>query len=167
MKKKKMEQKIRLISLLSFLCFSVEIVHGQEAIPATGGTASGIGGSVTYTIGQIADSILTGTNGFIIQGVQQPYEISTVTAIEGTEDITLGYSVYPNPTESIIRLVIKSFNDVDFSFQLYNLNGTVLQEAKVTNEETEISMENHTSAVYFLRVIRDSREVKVFKIVKR
>jgi hypothetical protein len=118
-------------------------------------------------VGQVADSVLTGTNGFIVQGVQQPYEISTVTAIEGTEDITLGYSVYPNPTEGMIRLVIKSFNDGDFRFQLYNLSGIVLQEAKITDEETEISMENHTSAVYFLRIIRDNREVKVFKIVKR
>jgi hypothetical protein len=90
-----------------------------------------------------------------------------VTAIEDTDDITLGYSVYPNPTEGIIRLVIKSFNEGDFRFQLYNLNGTVLQDKEVTDEETEISMESHKSAVYFLRVIRDNNEVKVFKIVKK
>jgi hypothetical protein len=99
--------------------------------------------------------------------VQQPFEISTVTAIEDTDDITLGYSVYPNPTEGIIRLVIKSFNEGDFRFQLYNLSGTVLQDKEVKDEETEISMESHTSAVYFLRVIRDNNEVKVFKIVKK
>lgn len=162
-----MNQKIRLLCSLSFLCLCVEVAQGQEAIPPTGGSATGTSGSVTYTVGQVALSVITGTNGFIIQGVQQPYEISTVTAIEDTEDITLMYSVYPNPTEGTIRLVIKSFNDGDFRFQLYNLNGTVLQEKKVIDEETEVSMEIHTSAVYFLRVIRDNREVKVFKIVKR
>jgi len=162
-----MKPKIRLLCSLSLLCLFAGLVRGQGAIPATGGTATGTGGSVTYTVGQVANSVVTGTNGFIIQGVQQPYEISTVTAIEDTDDITLGYSVYPNPTEGIIRLVIKSFNDGDFMFQLYNLNGTVLQEKKVADEETEISMESHTSAVYFLRVIRDNREVKVFKIVKK
>ena len=162
-----MNPKIRLLCSLSLSCLSAAIAQGQGTIPATGGTATGSGGSVTYTVGQIADSVITGTNGFIIQGVQQPYEISTVTAIEDTEDITLGYSVYPNPTEGIIRLVIKSFNEGDFRFQLYNLNGTVLQDKEVTDEETEISMENHASAVYFLRVLRDNREVKVFKIVKR
>jgi hypothetical protein len=90
-----------------------------------------------------------------------------VTAIEDTDDITLGYSVYPNPTEGKIRLVIKSFNDGDFRFRLYNLSGTVLLEKKIIDEETEISMESQTPAIYFLRVIRDNREVKVFKIVKK
>jgi hypothetical protein len=162
-----MKQIMRCLCTLSVFCLCAGTVQGQGTIPATGGNASGTGGSVTYTVGQIADSVITGTTGFIIQGVQQPYEISTVTAIEDTDDITLGYSVYPNPTEGIIRLVIKSFNDGDFRFQLYNLNGTVLQEKEVTDEETEISMESHTSAVYFLRVIRDDNEVKVFKIVKK
>jgi len=162
-----MKRKIKLLCSLFIFCAVIEAVNAQETVPAAGGSATGTGGSVTYTVGQVADSVLTGTNGFIVQGVQQPYEISTVTAIEGTEDITLGYSVYPNPTEGMIRLVIKSFNDGDFRFQLYNLSGIVLQEAKITDEETEISMENHTSAVYFLRIIRDNREVKVFKIVKR
>ena len=162
-----MEQKMSLLCFLPFFCLFGGVTQGQEAIPATGGTAAGTGGSVTYTVGQIADSVVTGTNGFIIQGVQQPFEISTVTAIEDTDDITLGYSLYPNPTEGKIRLVIKSFNDADFRFQLYNLNGTVLQEKKIIDEETEISMESQTSAIYFLRVIRDNHEVKVFKIVKK
>jgi len=162
-----MKRKIKLLCSLVIFCTLIEAVSAQGTVSAAGGSATGTGGSVTYTVGQVADSVLTGTNGFIVQGVQQPYEISTVTAIEGTEDITLGYSVYPNPTEGMIRLVIKSFNDGDFRFQLYNLSGIVLQEAKITDEETEISMENHTSAVYFLRIIRDNREVKVFKIVKR
>ena len=162
-----MKQIMKWLCSLSICCLCAGTAQGQGTIPATGGTATGTGGSVTYTVGQIADSVITGTNGFIIQGVQQPYEISTVTAIEDTEDITLGYSVYPNPTEGIIRLVIKSFNDRDFRFQLYNLNGTVLQDKEVTDEETEISMESHKSAVYFLRVIRDNNEVKVFKIVKK
>jgi hypothetical protein len=162
-----MKQIMRGVCSLSVCCLCAGTAQGQGTIPATGGNASGTGGSVTYTVGQIADSVITGTNGFIIQGVQQPYEISTVTAIEDTDDITLGYSVYPNPTEGIIRLVIKSFNDGDFRFQLYDLNGTVLQDKEVADEETEISMERHTSAVFFLRVIRDNNEVKVFKIVKK
>ena len=162
-----MNPKIRLLCSSSLFCLFAAVAQGQGTIPATGGTAIGTGGSATYTVGQVAYSVVTGTNGFIIQGVQQPYEISTVTAIEDTDDITLGYSVYPNPTEGKIRLVIKSFNDGDFRFQLYNLNGTVLQDNEVTDEESEISMENQTSAIYFLRVIKDNREVKVFKIVKK
>ena len=162
-----MKQKLRLLCQLLLFCLCTGVVKGQATVPATGGTASGPGGTVTYTIGQIVDRVLTGTNGFVIQGVQQPYEISTVTAIEDTEDITLSYLVYPNPTEGTIRLVIRSYNDGTYRFRLYNLNGTVLQEKNVSDEETEISMEREESAIYFLRVTRDNREVKIFKIVKK
>lgn len=140
---------------------------GQSTATTTGGTATGSGGSVTYTAGQTAFSILSGTNGFIVQGVQQPYEISVVTSIENTEEISLAYSVYPNPTGGIIKLVIKSFGDGNFSYQLYSLTGAIIMDGKVFGEETQISMESCFSATYFLRIMRDGHEVKVFKIVKK
>jgi hypothetical protein len=156
----------RILYILLLSSFCPQITEGQETIPATGGTATGTGGSATYSIGQLVYSVFTGTTGFIIQGVQQPYEISTVTAIENTEDITLECTVYPNPTEGIIRLVIKSFEDDNMRFRLYDMNGVLLQDIKIEDKETVISMENLTSAIYFLKVTKDKVEVKVFKIVK-
>lgn len=88
----------------NFLCFllligfSITILHAQATIPATGGNAAGSGGSVSYTVGQITCNFLSGTNGTIAQGVQQPYEISVVTAIETAREISLECTVYPNPT---------------------------------------------------------------------
>jgi hypothetical protein len=43
----------------------------------------------------------------------------------------------------------------------------LLQDKKVENWETEISLENHSSSVYLLKVIKNNIEVKVFKIVKK
>ena len=145
----------------------ITTLKGQETIPATGGTATGSGGKVTYTVGQLVFNVITGTNFSIVQGVQQPYEISVVTAIEGTEDITLECIVYPNPAEGFIRLLIKSFENYNMRFRLYDMNGILLQDKKIEEKETEISMDNLSSAIYFLKVIKDNREVKVFKIVKR
>ena len=162
-----MKRKRRLLCSIPCVCLCVGLAQGQGTIPAAGGTATGTGGSVTYTVGQTAFIVVTGTNGFIIQGIQQPYEISTVTAIEDAGDITLGYVVYPNPTEGTIRLVIRSYDDGSYRFQVYNLKGTVLHEKNVSDEETVISMEREESAIYFLMVIRNDREVKVFKIIKR
>jgi hypothetical protein len=139
----------------------------QSAIPATGGTATGTGGSVTYTVGQIVFSQITGPDGFIIQGVQQPYEISVITAVENTEDITLECSVYPNPTSGMIRLVIKSFEDDNMIFRLFDINGVLLQDKKIEGRETVISMDNLPSSVYFLKIIKNRKEVKVFKIIKK
>jgi hypothetical protein len=161
-----MKQKLKILSLLLFCSFTFSLLHGQQSISATGGTATGSGGSVTYTIGQITWNMYSGTNGTVLQGVQQPYEISVVTAIENTEDISLECSVYPNPTRGLIKLIIKSFDQKNLKFQLFDLNGVLLQDKKVDSEVTEISLETHPSSVYFLKIINNNQEIKVFKIIK-
>lgn len=161
-----MKQKIRMLCPLPLLCLFVGITQGQQTVTTTGGSGTGTGGSVTYTVGQVAFSTLPWTNGFIIQGVQQPFEISTVTGIQ-EENISLDYVVYPNPTSGILRLIISAPDPENYRFQLFNLNGILLLNSKITDRETEISMEREESTIYFLRVIRNNREVKVFKIVKR
>lgn len=142
-------------------------LQGQETIIASGGNISGSGGSISYSIGQILHNTFSGSNGTVAQGVQQPYEISVVTAVENTEGITLEYLVYPNPTDGLIKLIIKPFDHENWRFRLYDLNSILLQDKKIENEETEISLENLSASMYFLKVIDNNREVKVFKIVKK
>ncbi|MDX2414223.1 MAG: hypothetical protein QNK33_03435, partial [Bacteroidales bacterium] len=120
----------KLLTLLFLIGYGVTI-QAQLTIAATGGNAVGSGGTVSYTIGQLTYQTLVGTTGSISQGVQQPYEISIVTAIGNTDGIVLDYNVYPNPTHGLIRLTIKPFDDGDFRFWLYDLNGILLQNKKV------------------------------------
>ena len=82
-----MKQQRKILSIFFLLGFCIATVQGQQTIPATGGNASGSGGSVSYTVGQILSSSISGANGSVVQGVQQPYEISVVTALRNTEDI--------------------------------------------------------------------------------
>ena len=158
---------MKLLLFISFLLFCPKILFSQQVIPATGGNISGSGGSVSYTIGQMAYAFLQNNSYEITQGVQQPYEISVVTAVENTEGIILEYKVYPNPAHGLIKLTIKPFDDGNFNLWLFDLNGILLQDKKVIGEETEISLESLNPAVYFLKVLRDNKEVKVFKIVKK
>ena len=56
------------------------VATAQESVSASGGEASGSGGSVSYSVGQLFYRIHTGTTGSVAEGVQQPYEISVITA---------------------------------------------------------------------------------------
>jgi len=161
-----MKQKNRTLIPLLLLSLFSEAISGQVTVPAAGGTAAGTGGTVTYTVGQIAFSTLTGSNGFIIQGVQQPFEISTITGIE-EETISLDYLVYPNPVSGMLRLIIGAPDPENYRFQLFNLNGILLLNSKITERDTEVSMEHLLPSIYFIRVLRGNIEVKLFKIVKR
>ena len=162
-----MKQQRKILSIFFLFGFCIAIVQGQQTIPATGGNASGSGGSVSYSVGQILNSTFSGSNGTVVQGVQQPYEISVVTALRNTEDISLKCLVYPNPTAGLTKLVFETDDFENLKFRLYDINGILLQDKKVESRETEISLENFSSSVYFLKVLKMNSEVKVFKIIKK
>jgi hypothetical protein len=162
-----MKKKAGCLLLILFCCGLCITLQGQETMPATGGNITGSGGSVSYTVGQVTYRSLYGTNGIIIQGVQQPIEISVVTAIENTSAITIECTVYPNPTRGLIKLIVETSEHENIKFRLYDINGVLFQDKKVESRETEISIENLSSSIYFLKVINNNKEVKVFKIVKR
>jgi hypothetical protein len=161
-----MMQKSGLIIIIAVLGFNIAALQGQESIGTAGGNVTGSGGSVSYTIGQVAFSILSGTNGSVVQGVQQPYEISVLTAVENTEEITLNCIVYPNPTRNTIKLSIESPDFDNMCYRLFDINGILIQDMKVESEETEISMHNLVPSIYFLKVIKNKKELKTFKIIK-
>jgi hypothetical protein len=163
-----MEKKIGSFLIFLSCCGFWNTLNGQETIPATGGNATGSGGSVSYTIGQITFQTLAGTTGTVAQGVQQPFEISDdVTAIDNTTNINIGCTVYPNPTRGSLRLVVESSDYENLRFRLFNINGVLLKDYKVEARETEISLDDLSSSVYFLKVMNSNKELKVFKIIKR
>ena len=148
-----MKQKILTICTAFLLCLSLTSLQAQEAVSATGGESSGSGGSASYTVGQIAYTVHTGTNGnSITQGVQQPYEISVVTAIPEAENIIISISAYPNPANDYLTLSVDNFEAIKLSYQLYDMNGKLLESKKITADKTKIVTNELTPAIYFLKV---------------
>jgi hypothetical protein len=163
----KMKQELKILIVLFCCCCFLNFSYAQQAIIATGGNASGSGGTISYSVGQVSYNRLTGTGVFIIEGVQQPYEISVVTSIESTEGITLACTVYPNPVAGFLHLVTGPTNSDKLFYRLFDMNGVLLLENRVENSDTEIFIGNFPASIYFLKVIKNNSEIKVFKIVKR
>lgn len=158
-------KKLRLSAVL-LLAFGLTGLQAQESVNATGGEASGSGGSASYSVGQLVYTTNIGTNGSVAQGVQQPYEISVVTGIEEAKDINLSVSAYPNPTTDYLTLEVTDYEILKLNFQLYDINGKLLQSEKIIGNQTSIVMINLVPANYFVKVIRGNKEVKTFKIIK-
>jgi hypothetical protein len=158
------QKKIKLLFLFTVIMAGAQ---AQESVNATGGNGSGSGGSVSYSVGQVVYTTNTGTTGSVAQGVQQPYEISVVTGLEEAKGINLSVSAYPNPTTDFLQLKVESEKLKDLSFQLYDMNGKLLQNKKLTGTETQIDMSNYVPATYFVRVIAESKSIKEFKIIKK
>jgi hypothetical protein len=150
------------ITTIVALIFSVAL-HAQESPTAAAGEATGTGGTASYSVGQVVYTTATGTNGSVAQGVQQPFEISTTVGINETS-INLELSVYPNPTTDYLTL--KVADNSNLNYQVYDLQGKVIENKKVTANSTTISLEGQPTATYFLSVTKNNQVVKTFKIVK-
>lgn len=157
--------KIKL-SVILFLCIGLTATFAQKSILASGGNISGSGGSVGYSVGQFVYTTLSGTNGSVAQGIQQPYEISVVLGVENAKMINLVFSVYPNPATDYVKLKVDNYKLENLNYQLYDTNTKLLESKKVSGNETLISLENLVPAVYFIKVIQNNNEVKIFKIIK-
>ena len=158
-------KKLKLSAVL-LLGLGLTGLQAQESINTTGGDASGSGGSANYSVGQVVYTTNTGASGSVAQGVQQAFEISVVTGLEQAKGINLSVSAYPNPTTDYLTLSIDDFEISNLSYQLYDMNGKLLQNAKITGNQTSIVMSNLVPANYFVKVIQGNKKVKTFKIIK-
>ena len=159
-----MAKKLFLLVTVSILTLTL---WGQSATVTTGGTATGSGGTVTYTVGQIADQKVEGNGQYIIEGVQQPFEIQVV-GINNYPDITLEAILYPNPTTSRVMLSIRKYDIPSYGLtaQLYDFNGKLVKSFIVKDLDTEIDFSDYASATYHLRIIDNKTLLKTFKVVK-
>ncbi len=158
-------KNFKLIALLLF-GFSLAGLHAQEAFPVAGGDAVGSGGSVSYSVGQLVYTTNIGEDGSVAQGVQQPYEISIITAIEEAGGIDLICTAYPNPTTDKLTLKVENYVLDDLSYQLFDMNGKILESKKMMDKITSITMSKFIPGTYFLKVISNQKEAKTFKIIK-
>ena len=165
-KSRKWQVKSWGVATLLIFSFFLSTATAQTSINATGSNASGSGGSVSYSVGQVVYQTNTGTNGSVAEGVQQPYEITVVEAIEEAKGINLSVSAYPNPTTDYLTLEVNDFELSNLHFQLYDLQGKLLQSEKIMGKQTSIVMSNLAPAPYFVKVVQGDKEVKTFKIIK-
>ncbi len=166
--------------VFGFLMFGTFTSGAQEAIPAAGGTATGQGGSASFTVGQVVYTVLSGEGNLVIQGVQQPYEISVVTSSEEIPIAGIDVLAYPNPATDFVTLRVESSLIQDLqplAYELFDMAGRVLEKQNITSNYTNIRMNHLASSTYFLKVYNatgvsssgpnSSVQSKTFKIIKK
>jgi hypothetical protein len=155
---------MKIILLSALLLFGLTFQSSaQKNTVSSGGVAKGIGGSASYSIGQVVYTSSLGTNFSVSQGLQQPYSI-TIGLTETTHHLEM--SIYPNPTSRFLHLKVKGENLETLNYHLFDLQGRVLQHEKINTNEITLEMEGLPKSAYFLKVSDGSKTVKTFKIIK-
>jgi len=153
------------IALLLAIMLWTSLAQAQVSTNSSGGNASGSGGNVSYSIGQVAYTTNTGSSGSVMQGVQQAYEIFTISVSEKYPDISL--TAFPNPTADILTLQTGNYNKEKLCWQIYDLQGKLLNNGQITAQQTQISMSSLPAATYFVHIMnQENKNVQTFKIIK-
>jgi hypothetical protein len=159
------KNKARPILLLATGFLWAGLAQAQESANVSGGDATGSGGAVAYSIGQVVYTTNTSSSGSVAQGVQNAYEIFTVSVEETTLNISL--IAFPNPTTENLTLQISDFNKEKLAYQLFDIQGKLLSNGQVTAQQTQINTASLPAATYLINVVnQENKKVQSFKIIK-
>ena len=170
---KKLNLLTIIILLSSFKGFSqnspVNSGDIMGTILTTGNDATGSSGSVTYSIGQVFYTYIGKSVYNVAQGIQHQ-EINTFL---GTEDDIIKNDaeifVFPNPTTDFVKINMKGLEleEGQQTYQLFDIHGRLIEQNKINQTETQISLSNLSSSLYILQVSVNNEIFKTFKIIKK
>jgi hypothetical protein len=157
---------MRKTTFVASILFATQLIYSQETIPTSGGDATGSGGSASYSVGQIVYTTHTGSNGSISQGVQQSYEIFTLSNA-ALSTVNLTATTYPNPTSDYVVLAISDASLTGLSYEVFDVQGKPIARATIFSKDTQIEMHSLSAGTYLLNVNQNNQKLKSFKIIKK
>lgn len=148
----------------SFMVLMTIHVKAQQSPVTAGNVATGTGGSVSWSLGQVFASAQESNTANLNQGVQQPYEIFVVSSSE--EAAHLAVRVFPNPTLHQLTLQLDAQPEAGMYCRLTDLQGRTVYQQEVTAINTDISADALTPGTYLLTIGLETKFLHTFKIIK-
>ncbi len=136
----------------------------QQATVASGGESQGTGGSVSYTIGQVAYQSLSNNSWQINEGVQQPIEIYQMSAVNETPSISL--QIGPNPSINEVFLIGEHALLNQLSIELFDLQGKRIKAQQRVEADGKIDLSTIPAASYQLVIYQNNQAIRNYKLIK-
>lgn len=137
-------------------------IYSQEVISAQGESYSNANNTMDFTLGEIiTETFSNGTND-LTQGFHQ-----TLVAINSVEDFDVNFlvTIFPNPSSDQITLNVEEYEGL--TFNLYNIQGVVLEKSLLTNNKTTIELSNFPKGIYLLALTKEDNQIlKTYRLIK-
>jgi len=148
-------------TIVLFSLFATISVSAQEVVSTQGDSYSNASGNIDFTIGEVI--INTGTDGTndLTQGFHQ-----TNWNFLGVEDHSPSYeaTIFPNPTSEVLNIRTSTFENVTYT--LYDAQGKLVMQDKLSAEETPIQVGQLAPGNYSIILNNETQNLKTFKLVK-
>ena len=152
------------MTLLGVLFFT-PVICAQSGTVTAGGDATGSGGSVSFSVGQMDYISISSTDGTVYQGLQHPYEISEVTSVSH-QPLDIAASLHPNPVKDYLYLNVPDELWQGLKITLIDIQGRSIHEEQLVDQSTIIAMQQTMPGTYFLIIQNEKNQIKSFKIIK-
>jgi len=156
--------------ILLFCCLFLSLqFEAQNAIVIAGGNIDDGNFKLSYSIGQVAKKSTSDTNGLFNQGIQQPFEIYNLfnLSLDDNDISNFEIKAYPNPTVDLLTLSINNAIVNNQIVKVYDLNGKVILQKEIIQNETQIDFSQFNAGVYLFNVFdKNHTLIKAFKIIK-
>jgi hypothetical protein len=161
------------VSLLIILfstaaALSAQITLSPTVVASAGGYAEGDNITISWTLGELAVSTLTGGDLILTQGFQQPFDIDVGI---GENQVDWGISIYPNPVGDELRIRFDLDAPGDYLLEVVDVTGRLIsQELHRQVNPGDIILLNtstYSDGIYFLKVLTpDRQQVQVTSLRK-
>ena len=155
-------KKIFVLHLSLIACISL---HAQQVVSTSGDQAENSTAQISWTIGEPIIETCNGGGYELTQGFHQSY--LTVSAVDEIQMADFEISAFPNPTTETLEIVVKRASNDDLKYQLYDLNGNLLLEEKITDNEATIQTLDLQPATYFIKISEGNKTIQTLKIIKK
>ena len=155
--------KRNLVLVLATLIFAVcgysQITIEPSIIASGGGYGETETMSISWTLGELATTTLTGGDIILTQGFQQPFDFRTGIS---TEALNWEITAYPNPVKDELFVRFDIDRTREFLIEIQDVTGRVLyleQKKEIfPGDVIQLNTSNFTYGVYFLKVFTPDRE---------
>jgi hypothetical protein len=154
----------RLPILLALSCCSL-LAMAQQGTVATGGDATGSGGSLSLSAGQAVWTTADGQGGTVQQGVQQPYLVIP-TSLQPGPDGQLLLTAYPNPSSDQLSIHANTVLSPLAEALLFTAEGKLVLRKVLDGTDTTLDLKPLAAGTYLLEVQDGERPLGKFNVIK-
>jgi len=137
--------------------------YGQEATLSAGGDATGINGTVAYSIGQVFYTEQQSDYGRVNQGVQQVYDKGSLSI--GTDVNLQGIVVFPNPTRDNMQICLPGGSANGWSYRICDQAGREVQAGRIQPGQ-ELQLGRFHAGIYSMHLAERGVSYPPIRIIR-
>ena len=156
--------KKNLLSGIAIICFS--ITNAQFSTLTSGGEIIGNNGIVNFSVG-LPTAVLQNDTGFSIYNTpNQPYEISTLNAVE-VSDSSIEVKIYPNPMSEFLFFQVNNNTGKNYNFFIRDFSGITVKKGLVNKTHQSVNVSEIKAGVYILEIADKDKTLNIYKLIKK